>query len=141
MKKDKVSVAERQIQALKLRARGKSYEYIANELGFAGPSGAYATIQRALRELKRENREELIDIELARLDELLDGVWEKAISGNDKAINAVMQIMARRAKYLGLDSATQVETKWEVEYVNDWRGKAEDLEDIDNEDAGKINLD
>jgi len=75
---NRIAAAERRGQALALRKAGIGYAAIARQLGYAGPSGAYKAIVTALRALTREPAEELRALELARLDELLAGLWADA---------------------------------------------------------------
>jgi orotate phosphoribosyltransferase-like protein len=43
-------------------------------------------------------------IELQRLDQLTQSLWEKAALGGDtRAVDSLLKIMERRSKYLGLD--------------------------------------
>lgn len=117
---NRISAAERQVQALALRKAGIGYAAIARELGYAGPSGAYKAIMTALQSLTREPAEELRTLELARLDDLLAGLWADARRGNVLKIDRVPKIMARRAALLGLDAPQRVA-------VTDYRKEAETI--------------
>jgi hypothetical protein len=100
----RIAAVERKRQALELRKAGLTYQEIADRLGYDGPSGAYATIRAALRALVKEPAEELRDLEVARLDALLSGIWLEARKGNVSKIDRVLKIMERRATLLGLDA-------------------------------------
>ena len=43
-------------------------------------------------------------LELARLDEMLLGLWGKASRGELQSVDRVLKILERRARYLGLDA-------------------------------------
>lgn len=101
----RLSATVRQAKALELRGRGLSYYDIARQLGYRGPSGAWKAVTSALDKMLREPSEQVRQIELARLDALLSGVWDKATHGDVKAIHAAIEIMGRRARLLGLDAA------------------------------------
>jgi hypothetical protein len=101
---NRIVAAERQGQALALRKAGLGYAAIARQLGYAGASGAYKAIMTALRALTREPAEELRALELARLDDLLAGLWADARRGNVAKVDRVLKVMARRAALLGLDA-------------------------------------
>lgn len=103
----RIAAAERQARALALRKAGLGYADIAHQLGYAGPSGAYKAISTALRALTGEPAKELRDLELARLDDLLAGLWGDARQGNVQKIDRVLKIMQRRAALLGLDAPTR----------------------------------
>jgi hypothetical protein len=65
-------------------------------------------LKRALSEMLVEPFEALRTMELARLDELTTGVYERALAGDISAIGAVLSIQVRRAKLLGLDQPVRV---------------------------------
>jgi hypothetical protein len=50
---------------------------------------------------------EVLKIELARLDTLQQSYWDAAVQGGYDALKAVLEIMKRRAMYLGLDAPAQ----------------------------------
>src|SRR5690606_28804166 len=62
--------AERDAQAARLRAQHWTYQQIADELGYPDKSVAYRAVQRALKAAIREPGEELLALELERLDRL-----------------------------------------------------------------------
>jgi len=100
----RIAAVERQGRALELRKAGIGYATIARQLGYAGPSGAYKAIMTALHAVTREPARELVDLEVARLDDLLLGLWGNARKGNVAAVDRVLKIMQRRADLLGLDA-------------------------------------
>lgn len=96
---------EMQEQAWRLRIAGKSQSEIADILGVS--QGYVSTMLKKVRE---ERKEELVgDVEAhisnqaARLDAMLDALWEKVQAGDHKAIATSLAIEDRRAKLLGLD--------------------------------------
>lgn len=118
---NRIEAVERQRQAVELRKAGLGYEAIAQQLGYAGPSGAYKAIQSALRRTLQEPADELRAIENARLDDLWRGIWLDARKGNVLKIDRALKIMARRAALLGLDAPTRTED------VTDRRAEAETI--------------
>jgi len=93
-------------RATELRLAGKSFRTIARELGCT-PSGAHGAVSRALdRTLSSANEHaaHLREVELARLDAMLTGLWDRAISGDVPAVNAALRIAERRSRLLGLDA-------------------------------------
>ena len=93
----------RQSEALGLRKRGMTFRSIAEELGYAGPPQAYMAVMAAIKRVDAEPAAELRTLENERMDVMLDGIWEKAKSGDEKAVAAVIRLMQRRAKLMGLD--------------------------------------
>ena len=67
---------------------------------------AYHDVQRALEEiaaLTRVKAEKLRDLELQRCDKMTLALWPKLRAGDEKAARALVAVMDRRAKLLGLD--------------------------------------
>ena len=60
-------------------------------------------IARAVSQLPAEPLEQVRSFELARLDEMLFGLYPMAKLGDFAAVDRVIQIMARRSRLLGLD--------------------------------------
>jgi hypothetical protein len=65
-------------------------------------------IERRVKEIS-EGAEEVLNLELQRLDTMLLAVWPKAASGDSGAIDRVLKLMDRRARYLGLDTPQRLE--------------------------------
>jgi hypothetical protein len=94
---------QKRARALELRKAGATFEQIAQQVGYSGRSKAYEAVQKALRDVTIDDAEEVLALELQRLDAMQMGLWGKARVGDVQAVNALLRIMDRRAKYLGLD--------------------------------------
>lgn len=105
---------DKMAKALELRKEGKTYRDIADDLGYTNPGNAYRAVQDALKEVTREPAEEVLQLELSRLDMLLTAMLPYAMQGDEKAVLRVLNIMDRRAKYLGLDDAIPPDTSAEA---------------------------
>ncbi len=101
-------------QALDYRLEGKSYPDISDLLSYSGPGAAFNAIQRLLKHHEMDSVDELRQVESARLDELLAGLWAEAQTGTKAAVEVVLKIMARRAKLLGLDVPAEIHWKGEM---------------------------
>lgn len=99
----KVSMAERQRKALRLRAQGYTYPEIAQALGYATRGSAQRLVANALQAQQREAAEPVLELELARLDSLQRALSPRALDGDVRAARTILRVMERRAKYLGLD--------------------------------------
>lgn len=129
-----VETAEREAEACRLRSRSWSYQQIADELGYANRSAAYKAVKRGLLAVVKEPAEGLVQLQLDRLDAMAREVLAiidrehlvssagRLVLGQDgnpvrddsvrlQAIDRLLKIEERRAKLLGLDSATKVEVK------------------------------
>lgn len=135
-KAQRVEIADRRAKTVALRMTGMSWAKIADELGYGSPGAACQDFTRTLEasiaaqhrsvELYREE-------ELQRLDLLLGEAWAilkrahvtvshgRIIRDEEtdqpllddgptlQAIDRVLRIQERRAKFLGLDAPTKVE--------------------------------
>lgn len=103
--------AEQVRQALALRAQGRTYRQIADEMNWASTASAHEAVREGLREVIREPATEVLAIELQRLDYLLVAAMalvRAAPSTSLAAIDRVLRIMERRAALMGLDRPHRV---------------------------------
>jgi hypothetical protein len=119
--KAEIDARKRDVRVFELRIQGNTFDQIAGEVGYSGPSGAWQAYQRIKSECIYESMDESRQLELMRLDDLQVAVWDRAINGELPAAHCVLKIMDRRAKLLGLDKPEKVE-------VNNWDFNAEDLD-------------
>ena len=127
---NRIAAVERQRRALELRKAGMTYQGIADRLGYSGVSGCYKAIRAAIRAVVKEPAEEVLALELQRLDDLLAGVWVAARQGDVAKLDRVLKIMARRASLLGLDAPTKfadaTDRRKEAEAIAAEIGKGDD---------------
>lgn len=124
---------ERDARAVEHRRNGLTYRQIAAALGFSSMASAYDAVQRGLTDTVAETNDEVRRLELDRLDHLARAALkvlakphlvvsqgrvakhpetgEPLIDSGPvlSAIDRLLNIQARRAKLLGLDSPTKVE--------------------------------
>lgn len=108
-----LAAAPRAVHAFELRKAGASYEAIADKLGYSSPETARQAILQRIKkhyQLNEEAVEEIIGVELSRLDALQLLAWREATRDEDevnlKAVDTILKIMERRSKLLGLDRQT-----------------------------------
>lgn len=104
LKNEQVQAVDRQRQALELRKLGCSYATIARRLNYAAACGAWQAVRRGMQTTLQEPADELRTLELERLDRMHEAIWPKAIAGHLRSVDAVLSIMQRRARLLGLDA-------------------------------------
>ena len=100
----KPAILDKEQKVVSLRREGFTWDQIAKEVGYASPSGASDAYYRASYRVVQEDVDQLRQLENDRLDYLLNAVWDNALAGDYKAVEACLKIMARRAKLLGLDT-------------------------------------
>jgi hypothetical protein len=98
----------REAEAVKLRIAGLDYAAIGRQLKPpCTKSSACKMVKRVLMRLAAATSEDallLIELEKARLDRIQAGLWTRAASGHEGAIDRVLKIQERRARLLGLDA-------------------------------------
>jgi hypothetical protein len=98
-------------KAVQLRREGRSCAEIGKQLG-CSQSTAWEAINRwlvAKRADIKEAADDVREMELARMDEMMAGIYPTALQGDMQAIDRVLRIMERRAKLLGIDAPTRQE--------------------------------
>lgn len=104
----RIEAVEKQSEALKLRKAGWTYAAIADKLGYAAAGGAEKAVKAALHKMLKDDAKDVLELELARLDDMLHGLYHMAEIGNPMAVDRVLRIMERRANYLGIDAPKKV---------------------------------
>lgn len=99
----KIDYALRRGAALKLRVAGIPYPVIADRLKYSSVETCRKDIQKGIKSVVREPAEELVDIELMRLDHLTVGLMQEFDQGDRKMVDQILRVMVRRSAYLGLD--------------------------------------
>ncbi len=84
-------------------AAGATYQEAAQQAGYATRSGAYKGFWKAVDERQADAVDQHRMLEVQRLDALQLAVWDKAMAGDIKALNAVLRIIEQRSRLLGLD--------------------------------------
>jgi hypothetical protein len=98
---------ERERIVLQERIKGKSFYKIEQEHGIPNADRVFRrAIQRPENGTFR--RSEAVRLEEARLDDLQDGIWGRALTGDPRAVEVALKILERRARMLGLDFADMI---------------------------------
>lgn len=112
-------IIKRQMTALDLRISGLSYRAIADKLSKPDSTISHVQIYRdvenelaRLAGLRDDKTETLRELELQRLDKIINSLDSWVASGNVGAVNAWIKASERRSKLLGLDAPTKHEVGW-----------------------------
>ena len=106
-----VLALEREVKALEMRKTGACYRVIGEQLGVTDKA-AHKSVKKALAKLEAvaaEEAEEVRRLELERIDRALLAIWKQVQAGNLGAIDRMIKLQDRRAKYLGLDAPAKQE--------------------------------
>lgn len=90
-------------RAVELLATGCSYDEIAQQVGFTNRGSAHRAVSKALTERQAENIDLLRAMEGDRLDRLQSAMWDRAMTGDVRAVHAVSQVISQRIRLFGLD--------------------------------------
>ena len=87
---------------LEERIKGKSFYRIEREQGFRNADRIF---KRAIGRDENEGwrRAEAIRLEEMRIDDLQEGIWDRALSGEPRAVEVALKVLERRARLHGLD--------------------------------------
>lgn len=108
---------DRELKVLDLRRAGLTWQRIAEEVGYADHTGAYAAYKRALKRTLQQPADELRQQEVDRVDRLQLALWPNAMRGDVRAVLAINKLMERRARLLGLDMPIKI-----AQDVTVWNG-------------------
>lgn len=102
----KAAITERQTQVAALVRKHYTTSEIASRLGVTPRtvSNDLTTLRAQWRERREVDTDEWVSSELERLAVAERAVWPKVEKGNLFAIDRLLAIMERRARYLGLDA-------------------------------------
>lgn len=97
--------------AYQMRQRGTSWEQVCKTVGYSSIKVAQVELRRYLTDLAvrvdADHREEVLAMEVGRLDALMEAVWDQAMSGDAKAVDSALKVISLRSKLLGLEALSQ----------------------------------
>lgn len=99
----RATARQRSVMAFELRKVGVPFDEIAERLGYKSARSAEQSVIRVCKNRVRDrNPEQVVAMELERLDALQLVAWRRAKNGDLAAIDRILKIMEKRAEYLGL---------------------------------------
>ena len=116
---------QKMVTAANMRKEGHSYPHIALTIG-CSRSYAEKLVRKALREIIEEPFQELVKLELTRLDQVFLPAFLAATQldkdgnpvFNKEATETVLKLMERRARFLGLDKPVKAEISGDFNIAN-----------------------
>ena len=120
--------AEKDMQALELRAQGATYAQIAAALGDTNKKIAWDRVLRAYKTLAPAAGEDAREAELARLQMLEDAMWPAAMKGDVRSAEGVLRVIQTRCVLLGIREPARVQIDVDVErHVDEAWAKTQEL--------------
>ncbi|GAA2499172.1 hypothetical protein [Terrabacter carboxydivorans] len=102
----------RHARAVQMATEGRTYQEIADELGYANRGTVHHIVHQALARDRKEAVEDHLQWELARLDALQVALWDKAMDGDVEAAREVRAVIMARCRLLGLDDRGMRPASW-----------------------------
>lgn len=99
-------LADRRERVYAMRLTGKSLSYIAQAEGVSKTT-VFNDIEAVIKAKTEVPAQQVREMELDRLDLLLDKLMPRVEQGDVQAIQTALKVMDRRAKFLGLDAPTK----------------------------------
>ena len=108
----RLTAAERRPKVVALRRQGLSVREIAARFNVSHVTVVNDLHAAYTRFAEQESAETALlrQLETLRLDRLQQAVWPAAITGDAQAVQAVVSIIDRRSRLLGLDTPIQLRT-------------------------------
>lgn len=99
-------IKDKPAEVYRLRVGGVSFEQIAKRMGYQDARGAHQAytiyLQQQRVRITAEKREELLDLQLSRIEALLKQNWSAAMLGDPVAASLVLRCITETAKLCGL---------------------------------------
>jgi hypothetical protein len=110
---DPFVVARERARALELRAQGKTFEYIARDLG-RPLSTAWKRFDDALNEARRARADEYVHLSLLRYEDMVDRLVQRMDVGGahaEKIAPALAAVIKGERELLGVDAPKRVDLR------------------------------
>lgn len=104
-----IRARERATRAVDLKKAGFTLQQIANELGYRSAQAAWYAITSALDRQELESVTDYRNLQRARLERLLMGLWSRATAGEDKAVQNALRIIEQLCRLDNLYAPTTAE--------------------------------
>ncbi len=101
--------AKRRSNALELRGAKVTFEDIAERLGYSSAQHAHRDVMKGINDLVETPAKEVVAEELAALERVQQTLWPLVRRGDLNAVDRLLRVMERRARYLGLDQPDRIQ--------------------------------
>ena len=105
----RIEAQNKQHQALELRMAGRTWQEIADHLGYASHTGAYEAVKVALSRSNHEAVEDYRSLTIGRLTKILQVHWPLMLQADNNSTRLCLQTIKDMREVLGLDSPSKFE--------------------------------
>ena len=105
----RIDAIHKQQRALELRMAGRTWQEIADTLGYANHTGALAAVKKALQSTLQPPADHFRALTLERLTKILQVHWPLMLQADGNATRFCLQAIKDMRELMGLDSPAKVE--------------------------------
>ena len=105
----RIEAQSRQHQALELRMAGRTWQEIADHLGYKSHTGAYEAVKVALSRSNHEAAADYRSLTIGRLTKILQVHWPLMLQADNNSTRLCLQTIKDMREVLGLDSPSKFE--------------------------------
>ena len=105
----RIEAVDKQRQAVELRMAGRTWQEIADALGYADHSGAVRAVQDSLQKTLGVPSAEFRELTLERLTKILQVQWPSMLRGEVPAAKLCLQTIGDMRQLMGVDMPSKVE--------------------------------
>ena len=105
----RIEAQQKQQQAMELRMAGRTWQEIADHLGYASHTGAYEAVKVALSRSNHEAAEDYRSLTIGRLTKILQIHWPLMLQADNNSTRLCLQTIKDMREVLGLDSPSKFE--------------------------------
>ena len=105
----RIEAVDKQRQAVELRMAGRTWQEIADALGYADHSGAVRAVQDSLQKTLGVPSAEFRELTLERLTKILQVQWPNMLRGEVPAAKLCLQTIGDMRQLMGVDMPSKVE--------------------------------
>ena len=105
----RIDAQQKQQQAMELRMAGRTWQEIADHLGYASHTGAYEAVKVALSRSNHEAAEDYRSLTIGRLTKILQVHWPLMLQADNNSTRLCLQTIKDMREVLGLDSPSKYE--------------------------------
>ena len=105
----RIEAVDKQRQAVELRMAGRTWQEIADALGYADHSGAVRAVQDSLQKTLGVPSAEFRELTLERLTKILQVQWPSMLRGEVQAAKLCLQTIGDMRQLMGVDMPSKVE--------------------------------
>ena len=105
----RIEAVQRQQRALELRMAGRTWQEIADNLGYTNHTGAIAAVKTALAKTLEEPAAHYRALTLERLSKIIQVHWPLMLQADPTSTRLCLQAIKDTRELLGLDSPTKYE--------------------------------